>query len=348
MTVTIKDVARRAGVAQSTVSLVLNQKENIHEQTRLKILKAIKELNYHPRRSARGLATRKSNNIGFILNTQFFTQTEPFYTKVFLGASFEAIKHGYYVLLASVDDNFDPKKSLPNFLLERHVDGVVLAGRVPDSIITYIRQQDIPIVLVDYRVDHFATHAVLIDNLNGAYEAVSHLINQGHRRIAFVGGSCHHPSIQERYDGYKKAIGVLGSHNELNDKLVDLREEESSPQIGFDSTKKLLSLKPRPTAFFTVNDAVAIGCIKALRQSSLRVPEDVAVIGFDDVEWGLHMDPPLSTVRVFKEELGATAARKIIHIIQNKTTVIEKTIIGTELVIRESCGGMRTKDKYEF
>ena len=137
MSPTIKDVAKKAGVSLSTVSLVINDKQNVSEATIRKVQQAIQELNYHPRRSAQVLASKKSGNIGFILTNDHFSRAEPFYTKIFLGSEFEARKHNYYILLTTIENKFS-KKSIPRFLLEKNVDGVILAGRVPESLVNYI------------------------------------------------------------------------------------------------------------------------------------------------------------------------------------------------------------------
>lgn len=344
MAATIKDVARLAGVAQSTVSLVINNKGRINEETRKRILKAIKELDYHPRRSARGLATSKTHNIGFLLNEQYTSRAEPFYTKIFLGAGFEASNFDYYVLLTSVNENYNPKQQLPRFILERNVDGVLVVGRMPHPLILKIYEMKIPLVLVDYFIEERKINAVLIDNIEGAFEVVEHLLKLGHRKISFIAGSKKHPSIKERFIGYKKAIARFEEREKVqiaDESLVIMEEEECSAELGFDTASKLLSGKNRPTAIFGANDAIAIGTIKAIKKFGLKIPEDIAVVGFDDIEWGLHAEPPLTTVRVFKEEMGAAAVKKIMSLIDKPTPVAEKLIIRTELVVRDSCGGRR-------
>ena len=180
MAVTIKDVASRAGVSLSTVSLVLNNKHNVSEETRLKVQQTIDELKYHPRRVARGLASKTTGNIGFIVTENHFSRAEPFYTKVFLGTEFEARQHDYYVLLTTVKKSFRRSQHIPRFLLEKNVDGVILAGTIPTSLIDYIRETDLPFVMVDYLPKSGPCSAVLIDNFEGAYRAVTHLITGLH------------------------------------------------------------------------------------------------------------------------------------------------------------------------
>jgi len=336
MAPTIKDVARKAGVAQSTVSLAINGKKYISQATRQKVLKAIRELNYHPRRFARVLATRKTGNIGFILSNKYFYQAEPFYTRIFLGTEFEAREHKYYVLLTTIGEEFNPKKSVPRFLVEKNVDGVILTGKVTDALIFYIRNSGIPVVLIDYFPKEGKFPSVLIDNLQGSYEAVIHLIKLGHRCIGFIGGSIDHPSIRDRLKGYEQALQEHGLSN--NNNLVAKNQPDSSAEDGCQATKKLLRLATRPTAIFATNDTMAMGSIKAVREAGLRVPEDCAIVGFDDIEVASHTHPPLTTMRVPKEEMGALAVRKMTEIIESGEKFNEKTLIATELIVRGSCG----------
>ena len=332
--VTIKDVAQRAGVAQSTVSLVINNKHT-GERTKRKVLKAIRELDYHPTRLARGLATQKTGNIGFIVSDTHFSRAEPFYTRVFLGTEFEARQYNYYVLLTTVEEEFDPQESIPRFLVEKNVDGVILAGKVNDSLIFHIEKGDLPMVLIDYLPKNSKIASVLIDNVHGAYEAVCHLIALGHKRIGFIGGSIDHPSINDRLEGYKQAMKEFNLS--INKKWIVKDEPYTSVDDGYRATKKLLKSTPLPTAIFATNDTMAIGVVKALKEAGFNVPKDISVIGFDDIEETPHTDPPLTTMRVFKEEMGILAVKKIMDMIDTGNTLKDKTLVPVELVIRSSC-----------
>jgi len=333
--VTIKDVAKKAKVSEATVSLVLNERKNVREETRQRVLKAIRELNYHPQRAARGLASRKSGNIGFILTDDHFSRAEPFYTKVFLGTEFEARKHNYYVLLTTVSSAFSASE-IPRFLLEKNVDGVILAGRVPTKLIEYIQKLDLPLVVVDFYPPRGRVSAVLIDNEQGAWQAVTHLLSHGHQRIAFIGGDITHPSIAERLRGYRRALEEAAVP--VEPALVITDELYTGSEDGYKAARKLRELQPPPTAIFAANDAMAIGAIKCLKEQGLCVPKDVAVIGFDDIEDDFHIEPHLTTVRVFKEELGALAVRRIVETIEAATPSITSNHVPVELVVRESCG----------
>lgn len=337
--ITIKDVAQRAGVAQSTVSLVINKKHT-SERTKRKVLKAIRELNYHPTRLARGLATQKTGNIGFIVSDTHFSRAEPFYTRIFLGTEFEARQYNYYVLLTTVGEEFDPSESVPRFLVEKNVDGVILAGKVNDSLIFHIEKGGLPMVLIDYLPKNSKIASVLIDNVHGAYEAVCHLITLGHKRIGFIGGSIDHPSISGRLEGYKQAMNEFNLPISKNWIVED--EPYTSVDDGYQATKKLLKSSPLPTAIFASNDTMAIGSIRALKEAELNVPKDISIVGFDDIEEASHVDPPLTTMRVFKEEMGVLGVKKLMDMIDTGNIPKDKTLVPVELVTRSSC----EKNKY--
>lgn len=330
---TIKDVARHAGVAVSTVSLVINRKGKVSPATRARVLQAVAELNYHPHRSARGLVTRRSGNLGFILTKNRFSRAEPFYTRVFLGTEFEARGQDYYILLTTVEENFRGEE-VPRFLLERDVDGVIFAGKVPLRLIEYVRDEGLPIVLVDYFPPRGQYSAVLIDNVGGAHLAVSHLIHRGHRRIAFIGGDLEHPSIHDRLEGYRQALEQAGI--QPDDALVVTDQPYTAVSDGYEAARELL-LRGQPfTALFAANDAMAIGALRHFQEKGISVPDQVAIVGFDDVESATTVQPALTTVRVPKEELGAIAIRRMVELINHNDRAVSRTIVPTTLVLRES------------
>lgn len=333
MSPTIKDVAKRAGVAVSTVSLVVNQKSNVSMQTREKVLHAIKDLNYHPRRSARGLVTRRSGNIGFILTEDHFSLAEPFYTKIFLGTEFEARKYDYYVLLTTIESS-SKVGLIPRFLLERNVDGVILAGSVPTKLIEDIRNRNLPLVLVDYFPPRGRYSTVLIDNINGARQATEYLIKQGHTSIAFIGGDMEHPSLYERYEGYKKAL--KDANLPIRNELVHIKERYTGINDGYDAAEHLLKARITFSALFAANDALAVGALRCFREYNILVPDNIAIIGFDDVEIATNFHPKLSTMSVPKEEMGALALRRVVEMINSNDISISQTIIPVKLIPRES------------
>ncbi|HEX9972719.1 MAG TPA: LacI family DNA-binding transcriptional regulator [bacterium] len=333
MNPTIKDVAKKAGVSLSTVSLVINHKKNVSEETVKKVQQAIDEFNYHPSRSAQGLASKKTGNIGFVLTSDHFSRAEPFYTKIFLGSEFEARKHNYYIILTTVEQNFN-KKCIPRFLLERNVDGVILAGKVPERLIHYIQQIDLPLIFIDYFPAQGNFPAVLIDNIAGAKQVVKHLIKAGHRQIAFVGGDLSHPSIQERFLGYKQALEE--EKIPFDEKLVVIDEDYPADKNGYNAMCKLGKRKASFTAIFAANDAMAFGCMQCLKEKGVKVPDQVALVGFDDVDVAWQMEPHLTTMRVNKEEMGAIAIKSIVDLIANNKKTHGKILVPVDLIVRDS------------
>ena len=331
---TIRDVAKKAGLSLSTVSLVLNKKGYVSEKTKQKVLSIIKELDFHPQPSARGLASNLSGNIGFILTDEHFSQSEPFYTRIFLGSELEARKHNYYILLTTVGKTIKQTESMPRFLFDNNVDGIIIAGKIGTSWIEYITKRNIPLLLIDFVAPHISS--ITIDNRAGAELVMQHLLRGGHKKIGFIGGDIKHPSLQERYVQYRNMLlnaGILP-----NTQWENVAQENTTMVDGYEAAKKIFSnTVNRPTAIFAANDVMGIGCMRFLTEEGINVPKDVAVVGFDNIEAGLHADPPLTTVNVHREEMGSLAVRRMLEMIKDKSVVVTKTVTPVELVLRESC-----------
>jgi len=332
---TIRDVAKKAHLSLSTVSLVLNNKTNVNEETRQKVLQIIEELGYHPRRSARGLASQLSGNIGFILTDDHFSQAEPFYTKIFLGTEFEARKHNYYILLTTVSRTFKAS-DIPRFLLEHNVDGVIVAGEIGSGWIDYITGRTLPGVLIDFELNRRSLSTVLIDNHAGARMAVDHLADNGHTNIGFIGGNITHPSIRSRYDGFLETMQERGLTPNRGWTYVD--GETTALIDGYRAAEQFLASGALPTAVFAANDVMAIGFMQCLKERGMSVADTIAIVGFDNIEAGLQVIPRLTTMNVHCEELGSIAVRRMAEMISSKTEAVTKTIIPVELVVRESSG----------
>ena len=334
---TIEDVSKKSGLSVSTVSLVPNNKSNVSRETRNKVQEAISELKYHPRGSARGLASRVSGNIGFIITEDHFSQSEQFYTKIFLGTEFEARNHNYYVLLTTVGPSVKQEKQIPRFLLEHNVDGVIIAGKIGSSWLDEINERGLPVVLVDFESPRHNLSSVVTDNHIGGRLLVQHLHNEGHTRIGFIGGDIKHPSIAARFAGFQEECKI--QKIESRKEWVSIDEPGTGIENGVEATKKIfLNREQLPTAVFAANDAMAIGCIQFLKAQKLNVPKDLAVVGFDNIEAGLHVEPRLTTMNVHKEELGAIAVRRLVEMMKSETPAVTRTFTPVELIVRESCG----------
>ena len=331
---TIKDVAKMANVSIATVSLVVHDHARISKETKEKVLAAITKLNYHPSHSARGLVKRKSGNIGFILTDDHFLRTEPFYTHIFIGTEFEAHGNEFYVLLTTIDSNFKDENMLPRFILERNIDGIIIAGKVPSPFIEKLNKYHFPIIFVDYWPCEKKYSGVLVDNINGGIQATQYLIKSGSKNIAFIGGDIEHPSISDRLYGYKKAI--LDSGNPINEKLIDIIEDYPGRTNGYNAAQRLFSNNKDITAIFACNDAMAIGAMQFMKDNGIKIPDDCSIIGFDDVVSDDAIEPALSTIRVPKMEMGTEAMKLMAHLIKNNIKGNEKVLIPVELIIRKS------------
>jgi LacI family transcriptional regulator len=331
---TIKDVAKMAKVSIATVSLVIHDHKRISPETKQKVQQAIEKLNYHPSRSARGLVSRKTGNVGFILTNDHFLRTEPFYTQIFMGTEFEARDHELYVLLATVDSNIKENASLPRFILDKNIDGMIIAGKVPQLLIDKMKKYDLPIVFVDYLPIDKKSSVVSIDNEQGGVLATQHLIELGHNHIAFIGGDIAHPSINDRFNGYKQALEK--AKIPFVQKYTDTEEDYPARANGYNAARKLFSANKNISSVFACNDAMAIGAMQYLKDSGKRIPEDVSIIGFDDVVSEGMVDPPLCTVRVPKLEMGVEAMKLISEQIKNPGLKNQKILIPAELIVRKS------------
>lgn len=335
---TIKDVAAEADVSISTVSLVMNEKGGVSPDTRKRVLRTAERLGYVPTGAARRLVMQRTGNIGFVVREDHFTRNEPFYTRVFLGTEFEARHHSQYVLLTTIPETYRPGSATPRFLRERNVDGLLVAGKVDATFIEEIRDLDVPFVLIDYEFE--GCQSVVIDNQSGGRAAVEHLIDRGHRRIALVGADLAHPSLQARLEGYRLALAAAEIPFEP-DLIVAADKGKPERETGMQIASKVI--ESGATAAFCVNDALALGVLDEVRRHNKRIPDDLALVGFDDVPGAATAMPPLTTVRVFKEQLGELALRhlnELMNGVTNREARYARSSHGvklsTELVIRET------------
>jgi LacI family transcriptional regulator len=339
MAATIKDVAKKAKVSIATVSLVVNNHKRISTATKVKVNNAIKELNYHPSHSARGLVSNKTGNIGFILTEDHFLRSEPFYTRIFLGTEFEARQNEHYILLTTVRSDFSKKDKLPRFVLERNVDGVIVAGKVSKGLIERLEKLNLPLAFVDYFPPSEKYPVALIDNISGGLIATQHLIDIGHKKIGFVAGDINHPSIRDRFQAYKMALERAGIKYNTSWYVID--EDYPDRKNGYNAAKSLLRKNKDITAVFACNDAMAIGVMHFLKENNYKIPDDISLIGFDDVEADLSLDPPLTTIRVAKIEMGIEVMRLMSDILKNKSRTSKKVLVPVELIIRKSTAPLK-------
>jgi LacI family transcriptional regulator len=251
-----------------------------------------------------------------------------------LGTEFQAREKEYYILLTTIPSTNGSKNKIPRFILERNVDGIILAGKIPQTFLDLLKQYKVPLVFVDYLPDQQQFPAVMIDNIDGGFRATRHLIDCGHKKIAFIAGDINHPSISERFRGYKNALEAAGIPFDTRRVVID--ETYPSRNNGYAAMKKLMSGGTDFSALFACNDAMAIGALQCLKEYRITVPGDVSIIGFDDVESDFSIDPPLTTIAVPKEDMGIEAVKLLLETLTKKQNVARKILMPVELIIRKS------------
>ncbi|MBC8401150.1 MAG: LacI family DNA-binding transcriptional regulator [Candidatus Marinimicrobia bacterium] len=337
MGITIKDIAKIAGVSTSTVSLVISRKGYVSKTTRNRIQKIIDEYNYRPLRSARQLASNQTGNIGFIISDVHLSRSEAFYSRILLGVELEARNYDINVLLSTVGGGLQIPQHIPRFLRGRDVDGIIIAGSIPEELIHYIYDESIPLVLIDYKLSDLQIDVMMMDNRHGIQQVVEHLVKQGIEHIGFVGGSHYHPSIKERFEGYQIAMDQNGLGNFARAKeYYYLVEHETSSEIGIKGTQTILKNRPDIQAIVCANDTTAIGCLQELQKKKIRIPDDIAVVGFDDNYYAAISHPTLSSVHVPKIEMGFEATKLLMNRIANPNKIYQTRTVPVKLVVRES------------
>lgn len=327
----IYDVARESRVSVFTVSAVVNNKEHVGEKLRKRVEAAIRKLNYRPNLVARSLAKQKTHTIGMIVPDI----ANPFFPMVVRGAEDAAQKHGYNLLLCNSDDTLAKEETSIELLLSKRVDGILLTKAAEDFtplLRQMIKQVDIPFVLVMRTYPKLTNDAVITDDYQGAFSAVSHLARSGRKRIGLIGGPLKVSNALARWEGFRDALKAEGLPYEPE--LVI--EGDYRIDSGFRAGHALLS--HRPDGVYVANHLMTIGLLKAAEEMGLRCPEDFGLVSFDDYPWLGVFRPRLTTVELPKHQLGIEAAELLIRRIGGDTSkpVVKK--LQPELRIRESCG----------
>jgi len=240
----------------------------------------------------------------------------------------------FYVLLATVSSKFKEGDSLPRFVLERSTDGIIIAGQVPTSLIKDLEAFNLPLVFVDY-TPPFGDHPnVLSDNVRAGLIATQHLIDLGHRKIAFIGGEIFHLSIAERFQGYR--LAMERANIIIDDSLIVTNEEYLSRQNGYKCAQKIFNGEARASSVFAGNDSTAIGVMQYLKDNQFKIPENVSIVGCDDVEADLLFDPPLTTIKIPKIDMGSEAVQLLLSLMNGEKKYAKKIIVPVELVVRKS------------
>lgn len=335
MASTLEEVAKLAGVSRSTVSRVVNDHPNVRPEVRERVWKVIEEVDYHPNRAARSLASRRSQIVGLVIPQEIHAVfSDPYFPILTEGIARACNEHDYTMVLGLIT----PEMQHPYRRLVRGglLDGVIVTSAVQDDpFVTRLLQDDFPFVLVGRTPQHDGVSYVDADNIGGARTAVQHLMRFGYRRIATITGPLNTIAGQDRYAGYQRGLRSSGLAHDPG--LVV--EGNFSEMSGNRAMQELLALEAPPDAVFAASDMMAIGALKAIRAAGLRVPEDIALVGFDDIPLATLFDPPLTTVRQSISDLGYTAATLLFENLESGGSVSpQRIILPTELVVRSSCG----------
>lgn len=341
--ITIKDVAELAGVTPAVVSRVFNNDEtlNIKDETRKKVLKAMSDLNYKPNTVARSLRTKTVNTIGLIISDI----NNPFYASIIRGVQVAAEEAGYCMILCDTHDDVETEMKYIAMLKEQFVKGIILSSTfVMDSIIKELKERDIKYVMVNRMTTESDAPYIRTDDIKGEFDAVKYLIGLGHKRIAHIAGPFYADTSIKRIQGYTRALVESGLKYDNRYLIEASRFEEKE---GYEACKRLLNNPEikRPTAITTGNDLLAIGATHAIKEAGLKIPDDISLVGYNDIWICEHLNPPLTTVHSPLYEMGKKAFEVLLAMLNGEDDKVERSnIFNSEMVIRESACECREEE----
>jgi LacI family transcriptional regulator len=331
MAYTLEDIAEKSGYSRSTVSRVINGEPGVSKKARQQINKVIKELNFHPNQAARALATGKINTIGLLIpETVKFIFTDPYFQLLAQGISKACEDNGYALLLWLAEPEIE-RSSIKKYLNHGIVDGFITASiNFDEPMIDTLLESNLPFAIIGRHAYEFDLNYVDLDNLAGAEIATQHLVDQGYKRIATITGPQDMFVGEGRLTGYFNVLHANGLV--IDDDLI--MWGNFSQESGYTCAKKLLEHKP--DAIFAASDVMAVGAMQAIHDAGLRIPEDIAVIGFDDLPLAAQQNPPLTTIRQPIKEMGYMAVKTLLKAMDNPDGEVFQTIIRPNLVVRQS------------
>jgi LacI family transcriptional regulator len=331
MPLTLEDIARKSGVSRSTVSRVINGDEKVKPETRDKVMAIIHEFNFQPNLAARGLAARRTNVIGLVTPAGVSTLfTDPYFPQLIRGVTSACNARQYTVMLWLAEPEFE-RRTISQILHNGLLDGVIVSSMVMDDpIVQSLYESNMPFILVG-RHPTLDVNYIDVDNVQGGMDATLHLLRQDRKRVATITGPRNMIAGFDRFQGYKKALQQR--HLPVLDELI--AEGNFQEEGGYEAMKKLLPGKP--DAVFAASDAMAFGAMRAVREAGLRVPEEIAIVGYDDLPAASQVTPPLTSIRQPTERMGSLAVDTLIDMIEKPQPQTRHLLLATELVVRSSC-----------
>ncbi len=328
--VTIKDIARRVGVNPSVVSRALNDKYGVKEATKNLIIQTAREMGYYPNTAARSLVTRRTEMIGIMMADI----SEPFYAQIIKGMEFVANQTGYNLMFSNSYESLENTSVLHKMIVAERVDGLVIVGSNIEEkkFALTLLERGIPFVLVERNLTDPRINCVWVDNIQGAFQATQYLIEKGHRTIAHIAGNLQNQVTLDRIEGYKRAL----VENDLSPKEELIVHGKYFWQDGYKAMNEILHFHPDCTAVFVANDSMAYGVLQAIAEAGLSVPKDFAVIGFDDLEFSALTNPPLTTIRQPRYEMGKRSLEILVNELNEGSNDGVKVCLQSELIIRGS------------
>ena len=330
----IQDVAKKAGVAPITVSRVINNAGYVTADVRRRVEAAIAELGYVPNSLARGLRSRRTNTLALVLSDI----TNPFFTTVARGVEDAASTAGFTVIFCNTDESPDKERKYLQVLIQKRVDGVLLIPTHSNAdAVKFILQQHIPVVVIDRHVPKGLADVVRCDSRQGAYDLIRLLLSLGHRHIAILTGHKGVSTSVDRVAGYRRALVEAG----VTPCDEDVYYGAFTQASGCEAARAAMSRSPRPTALFAANNFIAIGALRAIREMGLRVPDDVALVSFDDLPPALVTFPFLTVVAQPAYEMGQKATQLLLDRLaeqSNSPAPFQELVLPTELIVRQSSG----------
>ena len=333
MSSVIQQIADELNVSNASVSRALNDRPGVGEVLRSRIIERARELDYQPNITARALATSQTFSIGFFVAEKpgLSTQTDPFYGEILHGVEQASGSSDYHISIGTLSREILESPKDFRFTREKRIDGMILAGPdIPASFILAMQGTGLPVVLLDNRLEHSGINCVTSDDEHGAFLAAQKLITLGHRSIGIIAGPEEWPSNARRVAGYHRALQTI------DQVPVIAHMHHTTIDSGAEAYSQLIQQYPELTAICAVNDSMAIGAIRASAAYNQNVPDDLSIIGFDDIAWADLNDPPLTTVRIPKAQMGREAFHRLISLLVDPEMQPVEITVGVELINRNS------------